>query len=254
MIYGMEEYEDFIREILRKVPILKTEQLKICLMNSFNDISEEVAREILTAIQRRGYILLSKAGWAMTKRMYKDITNDVRGTFIKVKDEETGLYDPYHYLEEKLSVYGKDHNKIIKCDYVENLISEKKKDIVDCMWIIAEMMPASEEFCFGNTPWTVMFHSPPTEKVDGKLFQISKISSKTEDSRIEMIKSLPKIKDKNLLKNIRRIAIMDDENHAWKIPYLGFTHVLKIDESIPKKYKIIGEPRQMKEIWKDNVV
>ena len=253
MIYGMEEYESFVRNILQKIPLLKTEQLIKCLINSYNDIDEDVAKNILTAIQRRGYILLSSSGWAMTKRMYKTLSNDVRNIYVKQKNEVTGLYDPYFYLGDTIHVFSKDHSKETE-KQIEDLISQKHKDIIDCMWIVADMMPESEDFSFGNAPWTLMFCTNATEKSSGKLFQIVKIPKKTEDSRIEMIKSWPKIKDKETLKNIRRIAIIEDENHAWKVLYLGFTHVIKINENLPKKYEVIGEPRTSKELWKDNVV
>ena len=81
MIYNIENYEEFIKSLLRRIPLCYTAQLNEALCNSFENVTEEVAEKILFSIQRRGYVLLSPDGWAMAKGVVQRIMQTKNGEY-----------------------------------------------------------------------------------------------------------------------------------------------------------------------------
>lgn len=250
MIAGLEGYETFVRSILKRVPLLKTEQLIKALVNNFEDIDKDVAKSILFAIQRRGYVMLSETGWAMTQAMYLGLTSD--------KFFDGVIKNNAYRIPEKIYQFGIDKetekNGPLKEITIEEEVHKNRLQLQKCMWLVIDMLPDSFDFVVTETPWNVVFVSEPSDDRDGLLYQITYIPSKNEDLHIEILKSLPKIEDKELRENIRRIAIMEDERHAWKLPYIGFSHICVIDDNEEAHYRILNTGRKREDMWKDYVV
>ena len=63
-----------------------------------------------------------------------------------------------------------------------------------------------------------------------------------------MLKIQPRIDSDSLKDRIRRIAIVEDKNDAIYVPYLGFSHIVKIDERRKDGVAVI-EQRKKDERW-----
>lgn len=227
MIYNIENYGAFIRKILRKIPYIKTRILVLCLINYFAELDEKMANNILYELQSQGEVLLSVDGWAITKGMYYRISDD------KFRDN------------------FKYHNEC-RLDGISNYLKEYNKDDVDVMWLVADLMPDADNFIVCDTPWNIMFDIPSDEWNGARLYQLIKIPGDVEDERIELLKSSKGlIPNDKLFEKIKRIALIDNPEHAFKIPRLGFTHICVLDPKQKKGYKVVE--KRDKDIWSDTV-
>lgn len=227
MSYIIENYQNIVKEILNKIGICRTRQLVNCLKNRFKELDDEGALDILRALQRNRYLMLSQDGWTLTVGAYMQFANDK--FFDKTITSPTEFAIPY------------DIGQILNIN----------KNIVNSMWIVADMFPDSKDFVLCNSPWDICFSTMPNEKHKGRLFQITTIGKGEENSKAELIKSLPAVSSESFRDVIRRIAIIEDENMAFKVPHLGFFFICKIDEKSPIGYKIIEQRKD--NVWSDYV-
>ena len=226
MIYNMEEYGEFLDNILKKIKLCYTWQLVRCLTNTFKDMTEQFAIEIIFALQRQGHVLLSEDGWAMTKAMYQNLSGDK--FFEKLEVTRSFRIPAIDYEVKKSNFYDAQ---------------------IDCFTIAVDLLPESINFAKGEDPWCFIFDTQtPESEGSGKLFQITKIPKEIEIARIEYLKSLPKIEDEATKKVITRIAIIEDERHAWMVPHIGFTNIVKIDPKRARGYSVI-EKREGDKVW-----
>lgn len=252
MIYGIDIYEEFILSILKRIPILRTKQLLIALQKYYEDMSDKLASDILFGLQRKRVIMLSETGWVMTQGMYYRLTND--------KFNDGATFRTTYHIPKEIGIYGNIHetnNKLtwgrIRTSTIEDELDQHTKNYVNCMWLVVDMLPDSEDFFVANPPWNIAFDTSSSDPENSKLFLISMVPSSGETTKCEAFRNLPKINDEKLRNSIRRIAIMEDPNHYWKIPHLGFSHVVALDENMQTNYRII-EARlkdNPKEVWKD---
>lgn len=232
MSYIIENEQNLIRDIMKRVGVCRTKQLVNCLKNNNKELKDEDALNILGGLQRNRYLLLSQDGWAMTIGAYTQFANDK--FFDKTITAPTEFAIPY------------DIGTILEKDNCIN------KDIIDCLWIVADMMPESKEFIISNYPWSICFDTSANAEHEGRIFQLTKVAKGKERTRGEVFKSLPSIKSDGLKKCIRRIAIVEDPQGAWEIPHLGFYFICAVDESSPTGYRVI-EKRTGDEVWSDYV-
>ena len=226
MIYNMEEYSEFLDNILKKIRLCYTWQLVRCFTNTFKDMPDQFAIEILFALQRQGHVLLSEDGWAMTKSMYQNLSGDK--FFEKLEVNKSFRIPAIDYEVRKSSFYDA---------------------LIDCFTIAVDLLPESINFAKGDDPWSLIFDTQTPENIGtGKLFQITKIPKEIEIARIEYLKSLPKIEDDAARKVITRIAIIEDERHAWMVPHIGFTNIVKIDPKRARGYFVV-EKREGDKVW-----
>ena len=225
MIYNIETYSEFVTKILKKIPYIKTEILIRCLVNYYPNVNEKMAKEILYDIQSNGECLMSTDGWTLTKGMYYRISDD------KFRDN-------FHY-----------HNDY-RLDDVSKYLRDLDKDDVDIMWLVADLMPDSENFIVCDTPWNIMFDVPSDEFSEAKLFQLIKIPGDVENERIELLKNSKRlIPEDKVINSIRRIALIENPDNAFKIPKLGFTHICVLDPKQTKGYRVVE--KRTKDIWSD---
>ena len=191
---------------------------------------------------------MSEDGYAMTQGYYLNITRDF---FFDGIVKNNSLRVP-----KKIYLYGiNEEGKTgpLKELKLEEQITKKDKQNIACMWLVIDMLPDSFEFVIGDRPWNVIFTTEATETKKGLLYEVTYIPQDSEDINIEIIKNIPKVDAKELRESIRRIAILEDERHEWKVPHLGFTHICKIDEEKSNGYRLINKPRKLSEAWKDYV-
>ena len=222
-IYRLEEYKEFIQSIVRKVPILRTEQLSAALVNTY-DVNYKDALAILRELQNVGVLLLSEDGYAMTRQAYLKLMG---GRKIEgAKTSYAAKISPMHEL-------------VAKNEYYLNLI--------DCMWIVVDMLPLSQRFVVCPEPWDIVFDTASDDDNPSMFYQITRIPADREDVRCELLKCVRKISDYMRDKTVR-IAIMDNENHNWMVPHIGFSHIVKLDPSNYRHY-VITETRSGDDLW-----
>ena len=251
MIQGINDYEDFIRNLLKKVPLMYTEQLIIALKNTFNDVNDTLAASILLALQRRGYLLLSESGYVMTKGMYRKLTSDKFYDGITLNSDIRIPEEIYKFTTKKVAItngFTKEKWAKDKRGTVDSFLDKNGKALLNCMWVIVDMLPSSENFILGNSPWNIVFDKEANEKSDGILYEVTYIPSNLMRVRCEALKQLPPIEDKEFRNQVRRIAIVDDESNIDLIPKIGFSHICKLNPELDTRYEVIKKIDQS-EAW-----
>lgn len=230
-IRGHEQtsYENLIRSILRRVPLLKTRQLILCLKNCYS-ISKAESIHALIIAQSHGYVMNSVDGYSMTSGQYVALTGD-------------RFFDMVNYQSDKC---------IIKP--ISSIRDFCDRNLVDAMWIVADKMPQSIDFVVSNSPWFITFDTPidSTNEI-GCLYQITNIPREKELVRLQLLRSLAPIQYKNMRKGIRRIAIIENEQHSFLIPRIGFSHIVAIDEEDEAGYRVV-EKRAEEGRWDDEKI
>lgn len=246
-------YEDFVRRLMAKAPILYTRQLVSAMVNEFaySSMTEAfVLRVVLPEVQRRGYIMMSESGWVMTSMMYRMLSGDRFSVGYN-------LHGPYK-LNKTINVYSNDSESIIESSDPGALVAKlpcgrDRMDEIDAMWIVCDNMPNSDDFILGATPpWDAMFTIPVdpegATKASGNLIQITRIRHETLAADIEKLRALPKVLAKSQQDLIQRLAIVDDEDDMKYIPYIGFRFICRLDLTSPTGYRILGN-RDAEHAW-----
>ena len=210
-------YFDFVRKIVDKVHIMKLSQLIMMLQGKF-DFPEKKCLEIILDAQKNNYFLVSKDGYVMTLGYYLMATDD------KFFDG-TEINNYYNHINFNFKSYIKD-----------------EKGLIDCMTVVANMMPVSEHFFLPAEPWDVMYCTPPelvgVENSDGVVFQPSLYElvyiPKETSSVVCLALNELKVDDLDARPFIKRFAVLEDENDAYKVPYVGFTNIVCIKKDVLK--------------------
>ncbi len=230
MIERYEEYEEFVKHITRTAPLIKTEQLKLMIANYFSQTLESTDA-VMFALQRNQTILMSQDGWSMTVGQYIRITGD---RFLQGRNSYGASTDEFNRLP----------NMNDKCSVINKPLSES-------LWIIADMLPDAIDFSLAASPWAAAFTSRATDDRPSHLYEIAFIEEGYEFTRTEMLKIQPKITSNHVKNGLVRICILEDESYAFRVPYIGFTHIVTIDHSKPTHYRIV-ETRKGMDRWKDD--
>lgn len=221
--YGV--YEDFVKSILKRICLVKTEQLLICLQRKYGEeMNYQLANKILQTMQNSGYILLTDDGWAMQKGVYVELTNDK-------------FYDNINYLADNFINFNMD-----------DVCKKYNKEVINCMWIAAAMMPEADDFIVSNAPWFITFLTKQVDEKPAHLYQVTYIPKEYADLNAEVLKTTVDIKNKEGFENLGRIALLDDDTYVNKVPKVGFSHIAVLDDNELLHYKII-EKRNKEERW-----
>ena len=236
MIEHYSEYEDFVRHITLTVPLIMTEQLKLMISKNFSQDIDTVD-PVLLALQGNQIILMTQDGWSMTPGQYIKLTGD---RFLVARNSWNSATDDLKRLP------GMDD----RCSRVNRPLSK-------CLWIVADMLPDSADFILAGPPFSVAFTTIPTEERPAYLYEIAYIDRGYETAGTELLRRIPKIKSNHVKKDIVRICVIEDEDYAFSVPWIGFSHIVKIDADCPGHYRIV-EQRTMRqgisleERWRDD--
>ena len=211
-------YYDFVRKTLNKVHVMRLEQL-LKIMQVKYTFPREKCLEIVLDAQKDNYLFVSKDGYVLTRGFYLSLTGD------KFSDS-TELSNYEHRI----------------CFNIGPEL-EKQKGLINCLTVVANMMPISEDFFIPNEPWNVMFITPESftkpdangQKFDSCLYQliyIPHVSIGTYCSMLERFKE----EEAEAKKRIKRIAVVEKAEDAPRIPYVGFTNIVTVKED---NFKII---------------
>lgn len=220
----LNPYEQFIVEIMDRVKFVRTDTIVRCLCNCFKRVWEADALHYLRDVQRMGYVILSEDGWCLTKARYRLLCND--------KDFENIKIDADFRLSTIKGLNIRDYDT----------------NIADCMMVIADMMPLSANFIVGASPWYLEFIAKTNNEEKGRLFQVTTFRKGEEEAMGEVIATLERKKSEELRKQIRRIAILDDESMTWAVPKLGFSNICVLDTNEDSGLRIV-EHREQDECW-----
>lgn len=227
MLDRFEEYKEFVTKITNIQPIMRTEQMKIIISKCFGQPIETVD-EVLFAMKASSILILSVDGWCMSLGEYRKLTHD--------------------YFLTKCS---SDDDEYRRASEIESKLKHVNMDVVDSLWLVADMMPKSENFILTNPPWTISFCTKAEENKSPLLYQITVIRKGEEYVKSEMLKTLPEITNKHIKDSIRRVAIIEDDSFAFMIPKIGFSHIVCLDDKSASKYRIIEKRTDTKDRWGD---
>ena len=220
----LNPYEHFIVDIMNKVMFLRTETIIRCLCNCYKRVWSADALHYLSNVQKMGYVILSEDGWCMTKARYRILCDDKNYENIKIDAD-------------------------FRLSSVKELkIREYDRNIADCMMVVADMMPLSAEFIVGASPWHMEFIAKSESDTLGRLFQVTTFRKGEEEAMNEIIHNIERKKSEEFRRQIRRIAILDDETMNWTVPKLGFSNICVIDENSENGLRII-EHREQDIAW-----
>lgn len=226
MVTYFSDCEEYAKNILQRIPILRTKQLAKALYKLSAYVSgEEEALIFLHKIQRRGYLFMSPDGFTLSRGAYSMAANDRLLTTVDYANGQFAIPDIGPTL------------------YKKNLITSA----TDCFWIVCDFLPYSYEFIANLTPpWSVCFD---VKGSDGKnrVYQVMKIKKGDAYQTAMILKSLPQV-PKEVQSNIIRIALLEDPREKDVIPAAGFKFLCTIDERKRRGYTII-EKREGNEIW-----
>lgn len=237
-----QEFEGFIKELLERVPFLETRLLRFFLAKRFGiALSDPFINKMITAAQRDGYLVVSTAGYTLSKRMYYSLTGDQKDDSIETSN--------ICYLGDTMDVYENNPYGVKETKPVQEFIARDTKELMECMWVVADLMPQSKNFVTSCYPWNVVMEVDTSdERV--KICEITRITKRNEDARIQLIKDFCNSDTPRNKKAVMRIAVIDNEEHAFLVPYLGFVYIVVLDETSPNGYRVI-EKREKEEAWKD---
>lgn len=218
----------FVRNLMNKVGFLKTKQLVVCMLNSIEELNnkEEDAMHALKVLQKKNYLIMSKDGYVMKRKLYADLTGD---KFYDKIDETKEQFIPFEMAE-----YAKNY-----------------QGLIDCFWIVADMMPLSKDFYLGDNLWKYVFDVDLEDK--HLLYEIAYYPSKKIDILNEILKHTSQIPHDDVKDNLRRIVLTDDEEACKKVRKLGVNGVAVVDNKNKKGYRLVDK-RKAKDVWSDYVV
>ena len=223
-----KEYWECLNNIFSKIKILKKRDLINALCNNFIGITEGEAEHILVTLQARERLIITKDGYVLTKPMYYSLTGD--------------------WVEEKLNVHGKVR---MQAD-LQSLVPTYYTKYIECMPVVIDLMPDSNDFMVGRKPWLIQFIVEDDEGGSSKLYQITRVKKGSEVTEGIILRNLKDKLDAEERDSIRRIVVMEDPELSWRIPYVGITHIVTNDDTESTGYRIV-EDRTKENIWKDYV-
>lgn len=203
-------YFDYLRMVLNKTHIMTVKQMLRILSVKFNFI-EPKCLEIILDAQKENYVLVSRDGFIMTRGYYLAKTGD---NFFD--DLEINNYQ----------------NKI-NFDFKKYTLEDQ--GLLDCMTVVAGMMPVSEEFVMANKPWDFIFTTPffllkskkDRERFSPCLYQICYIPHATASATCRMLNTV-EVESEDGRQSVKRIAVVENPEDAILVPHIGFTNIVQI--------------------------
>lgn len=228
-----EEYFKYVYDLVRKIHVLKQDQLLKIMKGKFPDYPSEKLLEIVLDAQKNNYILISKDGYVMTEAYYKMLTDDTFG-------DGTVINNYYFRIKANMKPLLKNEMAIIKC-----------------MAVVADCMPISQNFfLLGQGPWTVGFVTPEEfidlnekgEADNAFYYEVAYIPHASSTPLCVALENSFDIKDKHTRTKVKRIAVLEDEDDSYKIPKIGFTNIVTVDDD--GSINVIEQRTTQEEIWK----
>lgn len=213
-IRNIEDYYlNFIRKIIKKVHVMKCDQIIRALMIKF-EIKGSNARRLLLLAQRRNILAISTDYYAMTIQYYKMITDDVFLDRLALNDLNNNIVFPIYPM-----------------------IEYHERNLIKCLDVVVEMMPYSEDFIVTPSPFIITFDVPfienEKESIQSAVYQITFFDDENFLTKTAMVEAVGKVEDYKMQKIIKRIAIVESTDKLYLIPHMGYSKIiLSTDEGI----------------------
>lgn len=212
----MEKYDNeikFVQDFIYYFNPVRQAQLERAIVKNFKDTDFITAHNIILKCQTERMILISKDGWVMNKGKYVQLTGDDRYmNFVRNVDHE--------YILPEME---KEINK--QCNM----------KLINCLWVLIDMLPASMDFALTHKPFQLGFISAKKE-----FYQVLYIPLDEEIVKFEMLKALPNDLFLEAKRSIKRVVILENDKHADRVPEgIGIKYVLSLDDSTAAHYKVL---------------
>ena len=207
---------------MEKVTVAKTEQLILFLHNYLESVPIPHAESIVYEASGHGIFIMTEDGYCITKPCYSVLSQG-----IKRGDFQAGRSPLFPSVE----------------------IPQHHKDVIDCLWILLDLLPASIDFTVGQPPWIISFTFPGNETTPSKMAQIARFDAGEEILVKARIEAQPRLEEPQYRSKIVRFAMLDEEEKTELVPYDGFVYLCKLDENSPYGYQII-EKREGGDLWR----
>ncbi len=280
MIQNYDEYRCFIKGLINKVPVLFAVQIELALKNMYSGMTEKVAVDVLSAMQKQNYIYISENGFVVNSLWYTDATNDKFGDDID-RSSESGCYlgktFTLHKTVEDAKNGPHDETKTVPIySFIfKNPDYKWLANQIDCMWYVIDNLPESRNFSLNcSYPFTLFFEKGPSaedsepvfevdpdtleiktkapENTESTLVAVAKVPAKSEHAMREAFRLLPPVTDKDLQRAIKRVAVIENRDHAFNIPYVGFKEIIAVNYKNTAKYYDVIETRGDDSAWQDS--
>lgn len=195
----MEKYFNFIRKIMNKIHVCHFSQLQCCLIKKFK-FDNKGAGGVIFEAQKENILYISIDGYVMTPGYYIEIADDK--FFDKNFDRSV-----YKYFIQEEIFYRINREDIYN---------------MECFTVIAQMMPASEDFFLTDSVWRLSF--VPTEEMIAKglppvLYQIVRIPRGANAiSACYSLERNERIDNDKIQRYIKRIAVIGSSADVQYIP------------------------------------
>jgi len=220
-----EYYSDYLVDFINKVGVCKLTQLIKLLKNKGDKLDDKQIEKILNYACIDGKILVSQNDYVLSKYKFADVG---------VKRYQNDL--------------SQGDLRRIQSDYLPKKI---EGDIIDCLWIVIDLMPDSQEFSVGDgLPWSFSWLQGDGEEC--KVIQLCRIPDREEVTREALIASDELNKHLRWREKVSRIALVDRVDKLYLVPKLGFRNICMLDDSVEAHFKLV-EQRNDEDMWSNSV-
>jgi len=211
----LKKYGDFAKELLYHFNPMRRQQMEIAIAKNFRGVDSETVQRVLHDLQWDRQILKSADGWVISKNKYVELTGDERfANFVRNVNHEYLLPPLEEYIKESCNM-----------------------KLINCLWVLIDMLPYSMDFVVTNKPFQLGFISGKN-----KLYEVTYIENDEEDAKLEMLNLLPRDLYPEAKQATRRIVILENEKHADRVPEgIGVRYVLCLDDKTSTHYRVIDD-------------
>lgn len=279
MLANFDEYKHFVLSILLRVPIMYSKQMALALEKMYPELDDAKCSSILLALQRTNYVALSESGFVMSISWYLSVTGDEFGDSLNKKSESRCyLADSFDMYDSKNDSSGKPVYDVYKTVLIKDFVCNTAenawiRDLIDCMWYVIHDLPYSANFSTNCAfPWNVCYTIPaeeskPTFEIDPVTMEfkpvekkggqsdiaviLSKVSGKSENAVVHALKVMPPIKDESLRDSVKRVVMLENRDHGFKIPHVGISEIVALNYKNHDTFFRVEEKRDKDSAWSD---
>jgi hypothetical protein len=221
-----DDVEVFVKDVLKKLSVITQQLLRQMIVNKFeNTVNDSYIAYVLRKMQNNNELFLTEDGYVLTSGAYIMLSDDKKFNEIHKED----------FYSVKKGLNYED--------------SREGLDAVDCMWLLATMLPDVTEYVINSGVWDLQFIVPPNEEQNSRLYQVVKFKKGFETPKALLLESTCNVENIEDRACIRRIALFDDEEMAFRTPKkLGFNIIAVVDDTQRNHYRIL-KVIQNSEAW-----
>ena len=251
-----EEYEKFVRTVMYKTGIIMIPQM-ILMLNKKYGLSSNEINKVIYGLERSGYLIVSTGGFILTKQLYQTWTHDKFNDNVIRNAYTARLGTTVKIYEDSPESSGSNaKHRVVAEKTIVQLLEEHREylSMIKALWVVAEAMPASENFEVTHTEIFPIGFTYESEK-GSSFVQIGYFPSKRFDYAVAkmVLMDAERLLNNGMKDCVERIALVTDERDVASIPYLGFRYFIRmVNKDISSsRMKKLDYERDDRERWKD---